>query len=349
MKKYIVGVVAGIAGLVWITQAAELQKGVDMTGRTTVTGALLNQLVDNALPATNRGFVIVTNATPTVSGSLSYLTNYLWLDISALPYTLKSYQTGSWVSATVGAGSIGSGNLEANAVISGKIAANAIWTTNINDNTITGAKIPAGEITTSKLALLSVDSTILAADAVTTAKILDANVTGAKIAASTITGDKLAAATIGGTNIAALAITGTNIAAGTISADKLSFSVTTSYTNGTGASLPSAAGSSTATLTFVPTIFQVVLVCTNAANGYSVDDEIPIHCAVGKYDTAPAGTDALIPLFTVSQNAGVITVVRSDGNFDGIAVSAWIMNKSTGVYQAMTTANYNWKVKAIGF
>lgn len=233
MKK-LLAIISAVFVTTFAGYSAELQKGIDLTGLTTVTASQLNQLVDNARPATNRGLVYIGTTAPTITGTNSYRTNYIWVDISALPFTLRTYQTGSWNSATIGANSVNTGNIVDGAVTNPKLAANAVNTTNISDNAVTESKIAAGAVTTSKIGALQVTSALLAADSVVTAKIADGQVTAQKLAAGavgpstigaqgiygtnlvngTITSNLMAANSINGTNIQATSVATTNLVLG---------------------------------------------------------------------------------------------------------------------------------------
>lgn len=346
----LVGFFACVVAALSLT-AAELQKGIDLTGQTSVTASQLNQLVDNAWPATNRGFVYVSNAAP---DTVTYpkFTNYLWLDISALPYSLRSYNTGTWASASIGANSVNTGNIVDGAVTNPKLAANAVNTTNISDNAVAESKIAAGAVTTSKLLELSVTTAKINDLAVTTGKINDGAVTAAKLAPGavnaaalgaqsvygtnlvngTVTFTQIAGGTISGTNIAGGTISGTNIAGATISKTNLSFGTPTNAVL-TG-SIPAAGATLTLahSLGVMPQLARVVLVNVTTDIGWSPAEEVSIE----SFNEDNVGNPE--PAFAISVNSTNVTIVR--GNVAGIAG----MTKSSGVNAAINTAN--WTVKA---
>lgn len=233
MKKSLF-ILLGLLALNSNAASPDMVKGIDLTALTSVTAAQLNQLVDNAYPATGKGMVILSATEPDES-TYPRFTNYVWIDISVIPYTLKTFTTGSWVAATVGASAVGTSQLADNAVTTAKILDGTIATADIGTNQITSATIADGAITSGKYAGLSITNGILAADAVTTDKILDgtiatADINAAQITAAlmasdsvvtasltngAITSAKIANATIVSNNIASGGITVTNIAAGT--------------------------------------------------------------------------------------------------------------------------------------
>ena len=160
----------------------DFSKGIDFTGRSNVTQSALNQLVDSATPATNRGLVIVTNNSPSVANDPK-LVRYVWMDSSVNPPVLKTYNTNSglWVSATVGAG------------------------------TITTAMLADGAVTTIKIANSAVDNSKLADDSVTSAKIVDRTITGTDIGLNTIQSSNLAPNAVGSGALAAGVVWNTNL------------------------------------------------------------------------------------------------------------------------------------------
>ena len=301
MKKFLIfTTTALVAGSLLAGEI--LNKGVDFTGLTSLTPTKLNNIVDNAMPASHIGFVVVTNGLP--SFALGPSTNFVWLDSATSPYTLKTWDpsTTSWVAGTVSPLSITSGLIAPNAVISGKIAANAIWTTNINDNAITSDKIQAASVTTGKIAVDAIDATLIADDAVVTDGILDAAVTTAKIAAGNITAALIATASVSTTNIldnsiatvdlqaniivntnlATDAVLSTNILDGTIVLADLAtdtlFAKYDSSTNST-ALIDGETRLYAHSLGFVPQSVRVVLVCHHPTGneGYSLGDEVNVE------------------------------------------------------------------------
>lgn len=183
-----------LAGMVAIG-AAEFNKGIDLTGKTAITVSQLHQLVDSAYPATDRGMIIVTNNFPNV-GAHSYYTNYLWYDISVSPPQLKSYHTGSWVSATIPAGSVGTAQLADYAVSAVKLGTNSVNTYAISNNAVTSDKLGSASVIEDKIYNGAVTSNKLASSSIYTANIVDRQVTGAKIGLSTITSSNIASGAI---------------------------------------------------------------------------------------------------------------------------------------------------------
>ena len=302
MKKFLIfTTTALVAGSLLAGEI--LNKGVDFTGLTSLTPTKLNNIVDNAMPASHIGFVVVTNGLP--SFALGPSTNFVWLDSQTSPYTLKTWDpsTTNWVAGTVSPLSITSGLIAPNAVISGKIAANAIWTTNINDNAITSDKIQAASVTTGKIAVDAIDATLIADDAVVTDGILDAAVTTAKIAAGNITAALIATASVSTTNIldnsiatvdlqaniivntnlATDAVLSTNILDGTIVLADLAtdtlFAKFSQATNTTAMIVGETRAVAHGLGGFVPQSVRVVYVCHHPTGdaGYALGDEVNVE------------------------------------------------------------------------
>jgi len=145
----------------------DLVKGVDMTARATITQAALNQLVDNATVATNKGLVIFTNNTPSVAADPK-LVRYIWLDSSVYPPAIKTYDTNTstWVASTIGTGSVGTAQLADGAVSTVKIANSAVDNSKLADDSVTSAKIVDGTIIAGDLAANSVINSKIAAGSV---------------------------------------------------------------------------------------------------------------------------------------------------------------------------------------
>lgn len=353
--KRLLTLIASVACGVMAHGAApqELVKGVDLTGITSPSAAQLNQLVDRAYPASGRGFVYVASAAPDTTNYTRF-TNYLWLDISTLPGSLKSYATGSWVSASIGVGAVSSANLAADAVISGKIAANAVWTTNINDNAITSAKILAGAITDSKYAAGSITTGAISNSTVNSDIIIDGTIVTADIAASQITGaliangsvsnihlatgfqlynTNLAAGSVTSSNIVANAIQTTNIAGSAVTRTNLSFSL---YTNNTPAAVAIPAAGATATiahgLAATPQIVRTVLRNTSTDDEWDAGDEVEIWA----FSDASA---ANVSAFAVYVDATNVNIVRSSD-----AGGVYFMTKDGGVAGTIDTSK--WEIKA---
>lgn len=194
MKKKLISLVlilSSVAG--WGATEFDMQKGVDLTATNQITQSLLNQLVDNARTATNKGMVIRQATTPDIVLNTRY-TNFLWLDTSlGLPGTLRQWNGSAWVTASLGIFSVGDTNIAPNAITSGKLAANAVNETN------------------------------LAGSAVTSPKIADLTIIGADIAFSTLSQGKFSFGAIVGGDITNQTITFSNIAPGTIRPNELAF------------------------------------------------------------------------------------------------------------------------------
>lgn len=215
MKKFLL-ILALSGGL----QAADydFRKGIDLTALSAITAAQLNQLVDNGLIATNKGLIIITNGTPAVANRAQY-TNFVWLDKSSDPPVLKVYQSSSatWVSATIGAGSIGANNLAVNAVTQTKVATDAITSTNIIDGSIANIDLALASVTSSTIADGSVINAKLADGSVTDAKIGVGAVVNASIGNGVISFNKLSTIGVSGiSNIISQSIISNNIAYNTI-------------------------------------------------------------------------------------------------------------------------------------
>lgn len=251
--KTLVYTLALLAGVISLSAAtpAEFTKGVDFTGQPAVTGSLLNQLVDAAKPAANRGLVIVTNGTPDTV-NFPYLTNYLWKDTSTENPSLRFYVGGTWVSATIGPNSVVASSIMNGAVVYGKIATGAVQSVNLGTNVVleyhvadlavSEGKIRDDSISASKIKDNSVTTDKLVNSSVTTDKINNGAITGEKVFAATLTGDKIANNSIGvehlkagsvvqtnlagnsvnQTNLMANSVTASNIVDGSVTADKLS-------------------------------------------------------------------------------------------------------------------------------
>lgn len=71
----------------------DLTKGLDLTGRTNVTGSQLNQLVDAGILKEGKGGVIAGMTSPDVYNNKRY-TNWLWLDTAMYPPILKQWISG---------------------------------------------------------------------------------------------------------------------------------------------------------------------------------------------------------------------------------------------------------------
>lgn len=191
--------------------STDLNTGFDPTGSSSVTGAQLLQMINNASPTNGRGFVIRSTSTPD-HASNPRMTNYLWLDSSTEPPRIKVYDSSAatWVPQSVTAGSIGTNELAANAVISGKIGPDAIHSTNIIDESIFAQDIAEQNIVTSHL---------FPGNTVSNMHIATRTIEGGydgKLALATLTHTNIAAGTIQGFNLAAHTVTSNYVGAASI-------------------------------------------------------------------------------------------------------------------------------------
>ena len=169
----------------------DFNKGIDLTARTQVTGAHLNQLVDNASLRAGRGLVLITNGIPDTANNPRY-TNYLWVDtaIAGSP-TLKFYVAGvGWTNSLVGA-TITETNIAANAITTTKIANGAVTSDKVSSGSIGNLQLGGSAVTTDKISVGAVTRGVIADGAIGTDQITNSAVTTAKIAASAVTADKI--------------------------------------------------------------------------------------------------------------------------------------------------------------
>lgn len=320
-----------------------LTKGIDLTGQSTVTASQLNQLVDSATIKTPYGIVIRTNGRPTLS-AFSGHTNYLWYDTSVSPPSLRGYvccgdADTNWVTATLGAGAVASGNLATPAVAAGQIFANGVVTSNLADNAVTDTKISAGAVVNSKIAGGAVSNANIALGTITGDKISTLTITDTNLAAGTITGGKLVNSTITSNQLAASTVNIANIAPGTAGA----FLATTTggsqvWTNAfavsvtSGIAVPTGSTSLTNahTLGSVPTIIQLRLVCGTADVGWIAGDEVDALTAI----SVNTGN----PFFNVGANSANWYLSHAGSNVLGLR------DRGTGATNAITKGN--WSLKA---
>lgn len=335
----------------------DVVKGVDMSGRSNYTAALLNQLVDRATIATNKGLLIVTNGTP----NLSRYTNFIWLDRSTDPPTAKVYYSaaGTWVTATIADGSVTTTKLADGAVGQTKLGADSVTSTNIISQSILSGDIAPlnvieslvanSNITRVKIAFGAIDGPQITNGAITYAKLdpsiqftnnFSANSVGrTNLQANSVDHTNIIINGIFTTNIGAGVIVATNIATGTITTNLLAY-YPAAYTNMATNALPAPAGNVSFThgLAGVPSAVRVVLMCNNASGdagtGASLGDEIEITSC------RPNGTSD--PLVQVYCTATTVSIVRADGS------GVWrVAKKSTGVLTAATAeSNFVLKVRA---
>jgi len=190
-----------------------LRKQLDLSGQSDLSGTDINQSVDTALPALDKGMTVFTTdvaGSPDVPNAAvdTNLARCLWIRITATqvltyiwdPYAVSAAPLLKWTLITttnVPDGSI-TGAKIANLAIDSTKVSSLSWSKIIDRPTWfggdLGSAVAGGDltgnypnptvaalaITTGKLALLSVDTTILAANAVTGAKVLDGTLTAAK-------------------------------------------------------------------------------------------------------------------------------------------------------------------------
>jgi hypothetical protein len=209
-------------------EPSDMVRGVDLSARTSVSGALLNQLVDLSTPNTNKGLIIKQSATPDTVNNPRY-TNFLWLDTAGM--LLKAWNGSGWVGTLSGSNSIGTDSIINGAVTGPKIAAGAIQASNIASGTITGDRIGTDAIKLENLDISSVGARQLRAGAVSSAaltnsavletNIADLNVTSNKLALANVYGKHLAAGTVTGDKLAPASVTTTNIVDNSVTPSKL--------------------------------------------------------------------------------------------------------------------------------
>lgn len=229
MKRKLYGIALTIGVLASILVADTIQndmtKGYDFTSASSVTASKLNQLVDQAIPAANRGMIIYTNSAPTAADLVNAprLSRFIWLKSTDNPPTVFTYNASStnWESAGIADGSITLAKLATDSVNSDKIvnasvtgtdiAASTVANANLADNSVTSSKIQDGSITSADLLTNTISLNYLTTDSVNSSKIVDASIVAADIASRTITSDLISIGGINVTNMAANAITSTNI------------------------------------------------------------------------------------------------------------------------------------------
>lgn len=215
-NKIILNLVLGLMTSLTSYCYDDLEKGVDLSARTTVTGVLLNQLVDNATVRTNRGLVIATNNAPDVVRN-PRLKNYLWLDTSIEPPVLKFYsETLGWITASLSPNSVSETNIANYAVTSVKLNDNSVTTRSISNNAVTVQKLMDAAVTTDKILDSAVTREKINDGAINGNKITNNVITASHIVGGTITSNQIAVAGIDGVNIASRTILSNNIATNTI-------------------------------------------------------------------------------------------------------------------------------------
>lgn len=246
MKKLIIALALVPLSL---SASQDFVKGVDFTARSNITQSALNQIVDGAYPATNRGLVIVTNGAPSVANDPK-LSRYIWLDTSINPPAVKTYNTNTvtWDNASIAAGSVGTLQLADGSVSTVKLANQAVDNSKLADDAVTSVKIVDGTIVAADLAANSVTRPKIYPSAIFWESITNGGVMGTNIASGSISSSHLAlgflvyntniaagavansnlqANSVYGTNIATNTIAGSNIMAGAITTNNLATNIVT--------------------------------------------------------------------------------------------------------------------------
>ena len=207
----------------------DLVKGYDFTGQTSITGAKLNQAVDNAYVGTYRGMIIYTNNTPNVSAEPK-LARYLWLNSGTTPPTPMVWSGSAWTNITAIA------SIADNSVTAGKLAANSVYGSNVVNGIIDYTKIATGGVVSNNVGAAQLSGYHIAAGSLYGSNIAGATITGSNIANATITAGLIAPATLTTSLLATnFALAGSNIASGTITSTNIAASgvaLSNIYTNG---------------------------------------------------------------------------------------------------------------------
>lgn len=354
-NKLAIGFSLGLGTMLLIAATEyDLNKGVDLTGASSVTATKLNQLVDNGTVATNKGMIIYSSTTPDTTNNARY-TRFIWLNSSytpPVPYVWNS-SLGLWTNITA-VSSIADGSVTA-----GKLGANAVYTTNIANAQVDNTKMVAGTVNSNILGANSVYNFHLTGSSIYSSNIVNGQLLNANYGAASITGDKIAPGSIGtslltngfalqGTNIAAGTITSSNIAGSTIVATNLATNSITStyiatgtlpvkYTSG-ASNLPAVGATKTFNhgLPGVPSVVRVVLYCNtdDAATGYVSGDEVDYSTA----DVYDGGTGFHREFSFYHNDATSIKVVRSS------LAGFYLLHKTTGVATGVSAPG-NWQLK----
>jgi hypothetical protein len=208
-NKLWIGFTLGITVMLGVAATSyDIQKGFDFTSVSGITAARLNQLVDNALVAANRGMIIFTNSPPVAGTDMvndPRLKRFILLNSSNNPPSLHTYNTNTlvWDALGLSPSSVTSSHIVDSTIVADDIAAGAIQNSEIDTNSVsnnklmadavTSGKILDGTITTSDIKAATLLSANFADDSVITALIADLNVTGDKIAALSISNAHIAA------------------------------------------------------------------------------------------------------------------------------------------------------------
>lgn len=330
-------------------------KGVDYTALTGISPTSLNNLVDLATLAANRGVVIAQTTTPDTS-TYPVMTNYLWLDLNTDPGIVKAYRAASndWVAASVGVGAVTTSE-----ILDGTIAA-----VDIGTGAVASDELAALSVSTAKIQALAVTTSELAASSVTTTKILDATIALVDMADNSVNSAKIVDASIATVDIAALAIDNTLLAVGSVQSNSIALnSVAQNHVQANAIQSTNIVDGSIATndVAFVtpfvfdsgtnnaytvdsllnvahslgarPQIVNVYLVCGTADLNYSVGDEILIN---SEYNST--ASDRGITVLVDGTNVGILT---------GQAVD--IINKTSFNSGIVDPTKWSFRVTAITF
>jgi hypothetical protein len=208
--KRILSLIALTPALLFGAQSYDISPGLDTTGLTSVTAAQLMQLVNRAVIATNKGAIVFSASTPDVANNPRFK-QWLWLDSSANPPSIKVYNTNSatWVAQPITAGSVGTAELADNAVTNAKLTNNSVNSAQIINGAIASEDIANESITSAHLFQPAVSNMHVAT------RTLEGGYSGV-IALATITHTNLALGTIQSANLAAQSITSNYLAAGQV-------------------------------------------------------------------------------------------------------------------------------------
>lgn len=278
-KQFAIGLTLGIAVVMCIAAAEyDLQKGVDLSAKTSVTASQLNQLVDNGTVAANKGMLIYSATTPDTTNNARY-SRFIWLDTSFSPPVPKVYYTNGayWTNITAIA------TIADNSVTAGKLANNSVYATNLTASSVTASKIADGVIESSKYANASISNTHIASLTIQSTNIANGQILSTNIGAAAILGYHLASGQIStanltngfllqGTNIANGTITSANVAQAGVAPTNLAASPTALY-------IPRVNGATTAFEWTSPGLIQSVSTNTGAlvtcSTAIPIDDTIP--------------------------------------------------------------------------
>lgn len=318
-----------------LAASQDFSKGVDFSGRTNITQATLNQLVDSATPATNRGLVIITNGAPSVANDPK-LSRYIWLNTAVNPPSINIWDTNSslWVSNNVAAGSIGTAQLADGAVTTIKIANSAVDNSKLANDSVNSAKIVDGSIATADYGNNSITREKLYPALISSEQLTNSAVQGTNIAALSISNSHLAigfqvfntniaANSINNTNLQANAVQGTNIASGSISNNHISSMAIT--TNNLATNIT----------TLLPRVFATLDSSGNILRGIGFSGAV--RTSAGDYTltfaSAPGFTNYCVQSMTMDfgGSAGDIGVSVSSNTTTTVSVNCWVRGTGADV------------------